>query len=650
MAAAVAVVEAVAVTVSAVAKAAHYITTPIYYVNDVPHLGHAYTTIAADTLARYWRAQGEPTWFLTGTDEHGQKIAKTAAERGLSPQGLADEVVTRFQALWTRFGSSHDDFIRTTEPRHKSVVQALWQRLEATGDIYLGGYEGYYCVADEAYYTEKELVGGMSPTGRPVELVQEPSYFFRLSKYQEPLLRWLDEHKPIAPASRLNEVRSFVAGGLKDLSISRTRVDWGVPVPGNPEHTVYVWLDALTNYLSALGGLDSPRAQQFWPSVTHLIGKDILRFHAVYWPAFLMSAQLPLPQKIFAHGWWTIEGQKMSKTTRNVVDPHSLIDAYGVDAVRYFVLREVPFGDDGDFSHRALMQRFNADLANDLGNVVNRVDGMIRRYFEAVVPTQDADQVLLGQAQAMHAHVRTAMQDVAFHRALEAIFAVISEANQYVERSAPWKLHKAGDLATLGTVLRTLAEVCTHVGQAIAPFMPATSERIAAWLPLSGPVAGRTLGELSPLFPRMDAQAIQKKLDEVERTMSADAPAPAAESAVPTGPEPLKAEIEYPAFDATDLRVGLIVKAEDLPKSDKLLRLEVDLGEGKPRQILAGIKLYFKPETLVGRRVVVVANLKPRKMMGLESHGMVLAASDPRMPDQLRLVDPGDMVAGGRVK
>ncbi len=630
-----------------------YITTPIYYVNDVPHLGHGYTTVVADTLARYWRQQNVPTYFLTGTDEHGQKIAKTAEEQGSTPKKLADRVVKRFQETWKLLHTSEDDFIRTTEERHKKSVQQMWQRIQAAGDIYLGSYEGLYCVADEAFYTEKEVIDGLSPTGRPVEKVQEPSYFFRLSRYQEKLLAWYRSNPDvIAPKERYNEIISFVEGGLNDLSISRTRVSWGVQVPDDPDHTIYVWLDALTNYISALGGPDAIAADSFWPA-THLIGKDILRFHAVYWPAFLMSAGLPLPKKIFAHGWWTIEGEKMSKTTRNVVDPAMLVEEYGVDAVRYFLLREVPFGSDGDFSHKALIGRINADLANDLGNMVSRVSGMVQRFSHGHCQAIDVNQEVLAKAEQMHKTVQRYMTELAFHRALESIWAYIAYINQFIEVEAPWAQFKKSDQEALNKTLYSCLYAIREISLSLLPFIPVSSNKILNWLTeadstIQFQTIKTELAAVQPLFPRIDEKEMTAKLDQVHKMMTTEEKTQAPDiSASKFIPEAVADTIEFDAFMAIDLRAGKIIAAEDIVKSKKLLKLSVDIGGVEPRQIIAGIKQHYTPTELIDKKVVVVANLKPAKLMGLLSEGMILAASDA---NGLRLVDPGDALPGAQVK
>ncbi len=505
---------------------AYYVTTPIYYVNDSPHIGHAYTTLACDALARFMRLDGKLVRFLTGTDEHGQKVDKAATDKGMTAQAFTDEVSTRFRELARAMNFSHDDFIRTTEERHKLAVQALWDHLVAAGDIYLGAYAGWYSVRDEAFYAEKELVGGNAPTGAPVEWVEEPSYFFKLSAWQDRLLDYYDRHLDfVLPQARFNEVKSFVKGGLQDLSVSRTTFDWGVPVPGDPDHVMYVWLDALTNYIAALGYPDTEGAYEtFWPADLHVVGKDILRFHAVYWPAFLMSAGLEPPVRVFAHGWWTKDGQKMSKSLGNIIDPYALIDTYGLDQTRYFLLREVPFGNDGDFSHEAMVRRTNSDLANDYGNLAQRVLSMIARNCDGRVPEPGTyaaeDEALLDASGALLDGCREAMAVPAPHRALEQIWSVISAANRYVDAQAPWTLRKT-DPSRMVTVLYTLAETLRRLAILTQPFMPASSSRLLDLLAVpqgerdfkrlagdaAGPLPGTALPKPEGIFPRYEEVA-----------------------------------------------------------------------------------------------------------------------------------------------
>ncbi|MCC2665124.1 MAG: metG [Geminicoccaceae bacterium] len=463
---------------------AFYVTTPIYYVNDLPHVGHAYTTLACDTIARFARLDGRRVWFLTGTDEHGQKVEKAAAAAGLAPQAFTDRVSQRFRELAERMQISHDDFIRTTEARHKAGVQALWRELVRRDQIYLGTYAGWYSVRDESFYAESELDDGLAPTGAPVEWVEEPSYFFRLSAWQEPLLRHYDEHPDfILPATRRNEVVRFVEGGLQDLSVSRTSFRWGTPVPDDPDHVIYVWLDALTNYMTGIGfpDTDATLYRTFWPADVHVVGKDILRFHAVYWPAFLLAAGLAPPRRVFAHGWWTNEGQKISKSLGNVIDPLQLIEEYGLDQTRYFLLREVPFGNDGDFSRGAMISRMNRDLANDYGNLVQRVLALIQRNCAGRLPepgdlTGD-DRGLLEAAERLLDEVRAAMAGQALSRALESIFELVGTANRYVDVQAPWALRKS-DPARMATVLYVLAEAIRRLALLTQAFLPDASARI----------------------------------------------------------------------------------------------------------------------------------------------------------------------------
>lgn len=501
----------------------YYLTTPIYYVNDKPHIGHAYTTLACDALARFKRLDGYDVMFLTGTDEHGQKVQKSAEDKGIDPKAFTDEVSQNFRDLTHSLGFTNDDFIRTTEDRHYAACQKLWQTLIDNGDIYLGSYAGWYAVRDEAFYAESEIKDGKAPTGAPVEWVEEPSYFFRLSAYEDKLLE-LYENNPdfVAPKSRLNEVRSFVSGGLNDLSVSRASFSWGVPVPGDDAHVMYVWLDALTNYMTAAGYAQDGGEEQYahrWPADLHMVGKDILRFHAVYWPAFLMAAKLPLPKRIFAHGWWTNEGQKISKSLGNVIDPIEVAKTYGLDQMRYFLLREVPFGNDGDFSHTAMIHRMNGDLANDLGNLSQRVLSMIFKNCDATMPSQPADfteddQKILADLDALLEGQRNHYDNQMFHLALKDIWDVVSAANRYVDDMAPWALRKT-DLDRMKDVLWVLAEILRQTAILIQPVMPEASENMLNQLGVADDARGfdqlgagnRLAGGWSlekpvPVFPR----------------------------------------------------------------------------------------------------------------------------------------------------
>jgi methionyl-tRNA synthetase len=513
-------------------RPAYYITTPIYYVNDVPHIGHAYTTLACDVIARFKRLDGYDVRFLTGTDEHGQKVEKSAAAAGLAPQAFVDRVSQNFRDLARLMNFSNDDFIRTTEARHVTSSQAIWSALERNGDIYLGSYSGWYSVRDEAFYGEEELRQlpdgrRLAPSGAEVEWVEEPSYFFRLSAWADRLLALYDANPDfVLPKSRLNEVRAFVAGGLRDLSISRTSFNWGIPVPGAEGHIMYVWLDALTNYITAVGypNEESENFRRFWPADVHMVGKDILRFHAVYWPAFLMSAGIAPPKRVFAHGWWTNEGEKISKSLGNVIDPIQLVDRYGLDPVRYFLMREVPFGNDGDFSHRSMVHRLNGDLANDLGNFAQRVLSMIHKNCAAAVPSPgpltEPDTAFLGRARSLMTSVRGDIDVQALHKVLETIWGVIGDGNRYIDSQAPWELRKT-DPARMATVLYVAAEAIRHFALLVQPFMPESAARLLdqlgipadrrnfAFIDENGAlVPGTALPKPTPVFPRfIDAES-----------------------------------------------------------------------------------------------------------------------------------------------
>ncbi len=652
----------------------YYLTTPIYYVNDHPHIGHIYTTLVADTIARYRRLAGDRVYFLTGTDEHGQKIERAAAERGVEPITLADEVVARYHSLWRQLGVSHDDFIRTTEKRHGRGVAALVRRIAGADDFYVSRHEGLYCTACELYYTEKELLSGLRcpDHGTETERRAEENVFFRLSKYQDRLLEWYDTGA-VEPASRANEVRQFVAQGLRDLSVSRTNVTWALPFPGYDGHTIYVWLDALANYITALGfgaggagETEDDLYQTFWQGDgvrLHLVGKDILRFHAVYWPAFLMSAGLPLPSKVWAHGWWLRDEQKISKSVGNIVRPDELIEAFGTDSLRYFLLREMAFGQDASFSDEAFIDRYNSDLANDLGNTASRLITLSRRAFDGCLPAAGGD-ALRGAAEQAVADYRRAMDGFAFHRALEALWKLLAETNHYLVANEPWKkLKDEGLRGEVGEVLWTAMEATRIVAAGLLPVLPEKAPEVLAALGAGVPQEGDqrdTAGDLgvlewgglptgaelsavTPIFPRIDKKAY---------LAGADA-APAKPKKPKKAEKPAKkkrAEAESPGlisiddFFGTELKVAEIKAAEAVPKSKKLLKLLVDAGEGAERTLVAGIAGNYTPEELAGRQVVIVANLKPAKLMGIESNGMVLAASGDGGPV---LLHPGESVANG---
>ncbi|MFZ5862434.1 MAG: methionine--tRNA ligase [Nitrospirota bacterium] len=627
---------------------AYYITTPIYYVNDVPHIGHAYTTIAADVLARHHRLRGDDVFFLTGTDEHGQKVHQAATRRGVPPQQHVDELVVRFQELWKRLDISHDDFVRTTQARHTTVVQDVLTRLRDRGELYQQTYQGWYCLPDERFWADDEVVDGLCPEcRRPVERLAETNYFFRMSHYQRRLLQHVETHRDfIRPESRRNEVLGFLAQPLNDLCISRpkARLPWGVPFPFDDAFVTYVWVDALVNYISIPGyATDTARFDRWWPATVHLVGKDILTTHAVYWSTLLMALDLPLPRTIFAHGWWTVDGEKMSKSRGNVVDPGTVAGEFGVDPFRYFVLREVPFGQDGDFSRDALVSRYNSDLANDLGNLVSRTLTMIERYAGGRLPAQGPDDGFEELTAAAHREVDASLAAFQFHRALQEIWLVIDRANRYIESSAPWSLAKdPAQRVRLDDVLYALAETLRHVARLISPFMPATALAIADSLGLSktqdcGPVAwgylakGQQILKPPALFPRRTS---------VSETPPVAAPAAdqPVQAAAPT-PAPQPVQISIDEFAKVELRVGKILAAERVPKSSKLLKLQVDLGT-ETRQIVAGIGTKYEPDALIGRLVAVVANLKPAKLMGIESQGMILAAGDKEVTALLAYVEP----------
>ncbi|MEM9553733.1 MAG: methionine--tRNA ligase [Acidobacteriota bacterium] len=660
-----------------------YVTTPIYYVNDHPHIGHIYTTIVADTVARYRRLRGDDVYFLTGTDEHGQKIERAAAERGVEPIALADEVVARYHELWRTFGMSHDDFIRTSEPRHAAGVRVIIERMAAQGDFYVDRHEGLYCVRCETFYTEKELLdGGLCPVHEaPVEERSEENLFFRLSKYEQPLLDLYDRHPDfVRPASRLNEVRQFVSQGLRDLSVSRTSVDWAVPFPGHEGHTVYVWLDALTNYISALGfgSDDTSLYDRFWAGddarAVHLVGKDILRFHAVYWPAFLLSAGLPLPNTVWAHGWWLRDDRKVSKSSGAVVRPEHLIERFGGDALRFYLLRDMAFGQDAGFSDEAFIERFNGDLANDLGNTVSRLVTLARRAFDGLPPEtgdgEDSEGSLRAiAAEAVETFLRR-MDEFAFHQALDALWRLQQEMSQYLVRQEPWKkLKDESARAEVSRVLWSCMEATRIVTTGLLPVLPEVAPNVLralgalgadespptdleAALQWGGLAAGGTLPAVEPLFPRIDkkaylaeivaareaAQETQSMSESAEpdtSNASVDAAAASTDSSTETSVEtPAEADprIQIDHFFEVVLKVATVQAAEAVPKSKKLLKLQVEIGEDAPRTVVAGIAKQYAPEDLVGRQVVVVANLQPAKLMGIESNGMVLAATEDGQP------------------
>jgi len=647
-----------------------YITTPIYYVNARPHVGHAYTTLVCDAMARRKRMLGVDTFFLTGTDEHGQKIERSAADAGVTPRELTDRVSGEFRALWDRMKISYDDYIRTTEARHARGVQEMFRRIRDNGFIYKGSYTGQYCVYDELY-VDAAGAGALCPEcGRPTETVSEENYFFKLSAFEDKLLRLYTEQADfIRPETRRNEVITFVRSGLRDLSISRSSISWGIPVPDDPQHVIYVWLDALSNYCTALGfGSPEPKDQQrfarYWPADVHMIGKEIVRFHCVYWPAFLMAAKLPLPRSIIAHGWLLFEESKMSKSRGNIVHPQTVLDVLGNDALRYFLLREVVFGQDGGFSFDALVQRYNSDLANDLGNLASRTLTMIARYFRGEVPYPSsaatrtpADEAIARTAQETITAFGRLWDDYQFSRALEAAWGLVAAVNKYLVENSPWAVAEKGDdesRARLATILYTSAEALRVVTALVHPAIPEATARIWTQLGL-GEIAqfrlsalqwgqlqlGTKLGPVEGVFPRADKSVIERMLEmERERSKPAAPPAdtqagqPATQAAVglaPAAPAPTatattESRISIDDFAKVEMRVGQIKVAEKVKGADKLLRLEVDIGT-EVRQVVAGIAEAYAPETLIGRKVVVVVNLQARKLRGVESNGMIVAAS-----------------------
>jgi len=635
-----------------------YITTPIYYVNARPHIGHAYTTIACDTIARRQRMLGVDTFFLTGTDEHGQKIERAAQAARKTPQSLTDEVSGQFRALWDRMGITYDDYIRTTSDRHKLGVQALWRKIRDNGYIFKSHYTGQYCVFDELYVDAAGPGAPCPECGRPTETVQEENYFFKLSAFQDKLLQVYTEQPDfIRPETRRNEVISFVRSGLRDLSISRSTFSWGIPVPDDPKHVIYVWMDALSNYITALGygSSDEKLYSRFWPADVHMIGKEIVRFHCVYWPAFLLAAGLPLPKGIVAHGWLLFEENKMSKSRGNIVRAETILDVLGQDALRYFLLREVVFGQDGSFSFDALVQRYNADLANGLGNLASRTLTMITRYFRGEVPypshaasRTDADDAIAELGRKVIEECSSLLDQYQFSRGLELAWGLVAAADKYIVENEPWVLGEKADedsRARLATVLYTSAEALRIVTALAHPAIPESTAKIWSQLGL-GDIRkfdlstlqwgqlhlGTKLGKVEAVFPRADKTAIERmqKMEDQGRSTTAVAeskatPSPSTPPQAPTTPDG-GGKISIDDFAKIELRVGVVKVAERVKGADKLLRLEIDIGT-EVRQVVAGIAEAYAPEPLVGRKVVIVANLAPRKLRGLESNGMIVAAS-----------------------